>query len=173
MRDGPNGDLESFSLQRVRDIGIGRESDRRGLLIVYDLAAQRMRIEVGPQLECVFTDAFVGYLMRDNARAFFAARDPGFGLRTTLFMLQHRLREASLGMAYDPRAVSFITDSVRLAAGAGATAGVALGGDSSLFLSPLSRPRITGTSSGCVTAASEAMFRCSRRRRTSTSECCR
>ncbi len=145
VRDVPNGDLETFSLGRAREIGIGRESDRRGMLFVYDMTGQHLRIEVGPQLEGVFTDGFVGYLMRDHARAFFAARDPGMGLRMTLFMLQHRLREASLGRSYDPAVVSFITDSVRLAAGAGATASVRLGGDSSLFLggsaSPAERAR--------------------------------
>jgi len=134
VREVPNGDLESFSLGRARAIGIGRESDRRGMLFVYDVSGKHLRIEVGPQLEGVFPDGFVGYLMREHARAFFSASDPGLGLRTTLFMIQRRMREASLGMAYDPAAYSFITDSVRLAAGAGATARVALGNDSSGFL---------------------------------------
>ena len=134
VRDVLNGDLETFSLGRARSIGVGRDSDRRGMLFVYDLSGQRLRIEVGPQLEGVFPDGFIGYLMRDHARAFFAAGNPGLGLRLTLFMLQHRLREASLGMVYDPTVISFITDSVRLAAGASATARVALGGDSTRFL---------------------------------------
>ncbi len=134
VRDVPNGDLESFSLSRAREIGIGRESDRHGMLFVYDVKGEHLRIEVGPQLEGVFTDSFVGYLMRDHARAFFAARNPELGLRLTLFMILNRLHEAALGMTYNPAAVSFITDSVRLAAGAGATARVTLGGDSSLFI---------------------------------------
>jgi uncharacterized membrane protein YgcG len=140
VMDVPNGDLETYSLRLARELGIGRESDRRGMLFVYDMAGEHLRIEVGPRLEDVFTDGFVGYLMREHARAFFAARNPAMGLRLTLFMIQYRMREASLGMKYDPTAVSFITDSVRLAAGAGATARVALGGDSSLFLSGEATP---------------------------------
>ena len=134
VRGVPHGDLESFALQRLRALGIGRQVDRRGLLFVYDLASQRMRIEVGPHLEGVFPDGFVGYLMREHAAAFFGARNPELGLRTMMFMVHRRLREAVLGMDYDPRAVSFITDSVRLAAGGGATARTALGESGHPFL---------------------------------------
>ena len=38
---------------RRRELGVGREVDRRGLLFVYDVAGQRLRIEVGAQLEGV------------------------------------------------------------------------------------------------------------------------
>ena len=134
VRGVPNGDLESFALQRLRALGIGRRVDRRGLLFVYDLSSQRMRVEVGPHLEGVFPDGLVGYLMRENAASFFAARNPELGLRTTMFMVHRRLREAVLGKDYDPRAVRFIGDSVRLALGGGATARTALGESGHPFL---------------------------------------
>jgi hypothetical protein len=66
-------DLESFSLNRARQLGMGRDTDRRGLLLVYDVARQRMRVEIGPGLEGIFPDGFVGYLMREQTAAFFAA----------------------------------------------------------------------------------------------------
>jgi hypothetical protein len=72
----------------------------------------------------VITDAFAGYLMREHAAGFFAMGDKVVGLRTTMFMVHRRIREAALGQQLDPRVMTFITDSVRLASGAGATARV-------------------------------------------------
>lgn len=118
-RDIP-GDLESFALQRARQLGVGRETDKRGLLFVYDVAGQRMRVEVGPGLEGIFTDGFVGFLTREQTAAFFAAGNRHLGLKSTLDVVNYRLREASLGGTYNPRAVAYIKNSVRLAEGAGA-----------------------------------------------------
>ncbi|HEY5022909.1 MAG TPA: TPM domain-containing protein [Gemmatimonadaceae bacterium] len=118
-RDIP-GDLESYALQRARQLGVGRETDKRGLLFVYDVAGQRMRVEVGPGLEGIFTDGFVGFLTREQTAAFFAAGNRHLGLKSTLDVVNYRLREASLGGTYNPRAVAYIKNSIRLAEGAGA-----------------------------------------------------
>lgn len=117
--------LEQFAVRTARALGIGRHLDRHGLLFAYDVTDQRLRIEVGPTLQGVFTDRFVGYLMRDHVRSFFSAGNPTLGLRLTLFMLHARLRRAALGDEYDPRAAQFIEDSRRLATGGGASAGMA------------------------------------------------
>jgi tetratricopeptide (TPR) repeat protein len=116
------GDLESYALKRAREMGIGRETDKRGMLFVYDVGGRRMRIEVGPGLEGVFPDGFVGYLMREQTELFFASGNRVLGLKSTMDIVNNRLREAALGGAYDPRAVAYITNSVRLAEGAGANA---------------------------------------------------
>lgn len=121
----PGGDLESFALNRLRSLGVGRSVDRRGLVFVYDVERRRLRVEVGPGLDGVITDGFAGYLMRDHAAGFFAMGDKVVGLRTTMFMVHRRIREAALGQQIDPRVMTFITDSVRLASGAGATTRVA------------------------------------------------
>src|SRR5215204_6183266 len=42
---------EQFALATMRDLGIGRETGARGLLILYDTLARAMRVEVGPRLE--------------------------------------------------------------------------------------------------------------------------
>ncbi|HEY5022522.1 MAG TPA: TPM domain-containing protein, partial [Gemmatimonadaceae bacterium] len=90
-RDIP-GDLESFALQRARQLGVGRETDKRSLLFVYDVAGQRMRVEVGPGLEGIFTDGFIGFLMREQTAAFFAAGNRHLGLKSTLDVVNYRLR---------------------------------------------------------------------------------
>ncbi len=118
----PDEKLEMFSVRMARAMGMGRDSNRRGLLFVYDVAGQRLRVEVGAMMEGVITDAFAGYLMREHVRSFFGTGNPSLGLRTTLFMVQHRLREAVLGRDYDPRFLQFIVDSRRLALGGGASA---------------------------------------------------
>ena len=113
--------LERYSVRQARALGVGRDLDRRGLLFVYDVAARRLRIEVGATMEAVITDAFTGYLMREHVRSFFGAGNPSLGLRTTLFIVHHRLREAVLGQSYDPRVLQFIADNRRLALGGGAS----------------------------------------------------
>jgi hypothetical protein len=132
--------LSSYALARMRELGVGKDVDRRGMLFVYDVGTKQLRIEVGPKLEDVFPDGFLGYLMRENTASFFASPDPELGLRTTLRIVQMRLRVAALGLAYDPGAVSFITDSVRLAAGGGATALAGAGVGSPGFLGRRSTP---------------------------------
>jgi hypothetical protein len=119
---------------------VGRQVDGRGLLFVYDVAHQRMRIEVGPHLEQVFPDGFVGYLMRENTASFFADTANELGLRLTLRLAQMRLREAALGMRYDPTPIVFVTDSVRLAAGGGASVDAGTGVPARHFIGGRSTP---------------------------------
>jgi hypothetical protein len=98
------------------------------VLFAYDVSRRRLRIEIGPTLQGIFTDAFVGYLMRHHVRNFFAAGDPNLGLRLTLRLLQSRLRRAALGEGYDPRAAEYIEDRRRLASGGGAAGTMPAGG---------------------------------------------
>jgi hypothetical protein len=118
----PAGTLNDFAVREARALGIGQHLDRHGVLLAYDAGHQQLRIEVGPTLQHIFTDRFIGYLMRDHVRSFFAAGNPGFGLRLTMFMLHARVRRAALGEDYDPRAADFVEDRRRLASGGGATA---------------------------------------------------
>lgn len=113
--------LESFALNKARSLGLGRDLNRRSLLFVYDVAGKRMRVEVGPGMEGMFPDGFVGFLVREQTAALFASANRRLALKSTLNIVSHRLREAALGGTYNPRAVAYITNPVRLAAGAGAT----------------------------------------------------
>lgn len=116
--------IERYSLDRAREMGLGQRTDRHGLLILYDVGGGRMRIEVGSKLEGVFTDAFVGYLIREHLRTFAATDRLALGIRSTTLMVFTRIRQAVLGDEYDPRAVQFIEDRRRLVVGGGTTAGV-------------------------------------------------
>jgi hypothetical protein len=113
--------LEDFSTRTARELGVGRDAGRRGLLFIYDTSAHRLRLEVGATMEPIITDAFAGYLIREHVRNFFGTGNPSLGLRTTLFIVQHRLRRAVLAFDDDPRVYQFIEDSRRLALGGGAS----------------------------------------------------
>lgn len=114
--------LEQFAVRTARAQGIGQDLDRRGILFVYDVRGRRVRIEVGPTLQGVFPDGFIGYLMHEQVHSFFTARkNMSLGLRRTVYMLQTRLRRAELGDDYDPRPAAFIEDRRRLATGGGAS----------------------------------------------------
>ena len=112
---------EQFAVATMRELGIGRETGARGVLILYDTLARTMRVEVGPKLEGVLTDAFVGYLMREHLDVFFNAGRPEFGLRTTLFMIHWRIRMARLGEEYNPAFEEYMRDVRRVASGGGAS----------------------------------------------------
>lgn len=135
------GTLNDFAVREARALGIGRDLDRHGVLFAYDVGAQQLRIEVGPTLQDIFTDRFVGYLMREHVRSFFAAGNPTLGLRLTIRILHARLRRAALGEHYNPRAAEFIEDRGRLANGGGATAdGMRDSARSAGFLNRLATP---------------------------------
>ncbi|HEX6550267.1 MAG TPA: TPM domain-containing protein [Gammaproteobacteria bacterium] len=114
--------LENYAVTQARNRGIGAESGERGMLVVYDVVDQRMRIEVGPRLEGIITDAFVSYLERENARSYANAHQLGLGLILTEHLIVWRLRNAELHMEYDPRPARMIADRKLLAEGAGASA---------------------------------------------------
>jgi hypothetical protein len=118
--------LEQFALGSMRELGVGRETGGRGLLIVYDTLGRAMRLEVGPKLQGILPDAFLGYLMREHVDAFFGGGRPELGLRTTLFMLHWRIRQARLGEEYDPSFEEYVRDVRRLASGGGASGRIAL-----------------------------------------------
>ena len=112
---------EQFAVNTMRELGIGRETGARGLLILYDTLARTARIEVGPRLEGFLTDAFLGHMLRRHVDAFFNAGQPEVGFRTILHMLNWRIREARLGREYDPSFEEYMRDVRRVAAGGGAS----------------------------------------------------
>ena len=123
------GSIDAYAVQRARELGVGRDVDKRGLLFVYDVVGQRMRIEVGPGLEGVFTDAFVGYLMREQSGMYFEGGHRVLALKTTLWVVEERLRESAFSETLDKRPLRYVTDSLRLAEGAGATARMIVPGE--------------------------------------------
>jgi Zn-dependent protease with chaperone function len=120
-------DLAQVALQEARERGMGRTNDRRGLFLLLDAATGGMRIEVGPQLEGLFPDGYVGRLLRSHTASLLNSDQLHRVLNSTFMILNHRLMEEGLNLTYDPLAVSDIKDSTRLAAGAGATFSFAAG----------------------------------------------
>jgi uncharacterized protein len=115
------GDIAEYARNEARELGMGRDMNRRSMLFVFDVTNQRMRIEVGPELEGMFPDGFLGYLMREQTASLFRPGPRRQPIKATLNIIDYRLREAALGGTYNPKAVAYITDRTRLAAGAGAT----------------------------------------------------
>jgi uncharacterized protein len=121
------GDIATYARDEARELGMGRDMNRRSMLFVFDVTNQRMRIEVGPELEGMFPDGFVGYLMREQTASLYGSGPRRQPIKATLNIIDYRLREAALGGTYNPKAVAYVTDRTRLAAGAGATIRVRAG----------------------------------------------
>jgi uncharacterized protein len=119
--------IEEFAVGAVNTLRIGGKTrDERGVLLLYDVAGQRLKVEVGYGLEAYFPDAFVSYLVNDHAPMFFASGDLSVGLRLLLRLLQHRIREAVIGNSFDPRAVKAVEAGGYLSGGAGVSAAMPL-----------------------------------------------
>jgi TLP18.3/Psb32/MOLO-1 phosphatase superfamily protein len=125
--------LEQYTVRRMRELGMGRESGRRGLLLVYDRSSARLRIEVGPALEGLLTDAFVGHINRESLQHYVSADNLRDGLYATHFMILDRLRQAALGNDFDPRVLALVEDGRRLSLGAGQTTRIGFDGGSDSF----------------------------------------
>ena len=102
--------MQDFALQRARDLGIGPDSDRRRVLVVYEPLRGQLRVEVSPALDGIFPDRFASYLMRDGQPADFSGGWLTSDLRFTLLTLHARLRRAALGQEYDPLAAEYIEE---------------------------------------------------------------
>jgi uncharacterized protein len=114
--------LEELAVELVEDRRIGGGTDDRGLLLLYDVAARRLKIEVGYGLEGMFPDAFINYLVTRHTQMFLGSGQVSVGLRLLLRLLQARIREAVLGEEFDPRVLDFIDKGRHLSGGAGVAA---------------------------------------------------
>ncbi len=120
--------IETLAVDLMDQLQIGgRTGQERGVLLLYDMQGQRLKVEVGYGLEAWFPDAFVNYLVQDHARMFFSSGDISLGLRLMLRLLQHRIREAVMGNDFDPRALAKVRPLTHLSGGAGVSAVVGMG----------------------------------------------
>ena len=129
--------IEQYAVDKVKELGIGEKSrEERGVLLLYDVKGKRLRVEVGYGLEEFFPDAFIGYLVHDHTRDFFATADITTGLRLLIRMLHYRIREAVLGNAFDPRLIEVIRQGEYLSGGAGVSAVMPTKGNKKISLGP-------------------------------------
>ena len=67
-------DIDRLAAESFADLGVGdRGRSGRGLLLVIDADAQRVRLEVARELEGTYPDAFVAYVEQEHMAPFFAA----------------------------------------------------------------------------------------------------
>ena len=129
VRDTDNRPIEQLAVDMVEEIRAGGNTrGERGVLLLYDMHGQRLKVEVGYGLEAYFPDAFINYLVQDHAQMFFKAGSLTLGLRLMLRLLHHRIREATLGSEFDPHVLRTVKAVGHLSGGAGVTAGVPSGG---------------------------------------------
>jgi hypothetical protein len=118
-----NRSLEAFAAEEATRRGIGRENGLRGILIVYDPVAERMRLELGYGLEPYFPDAFVGELLERQVPWYFRGGDPE-RMHLMLRILHWRIRDHMLGGRFDPEDGAWRNDAAYVSGGGGASARV-------------------------------------------------
>jgi uncharacterized protein len=98
-------DLSQLAVRRFESAGVGSLSHAgRGLLLVIDVGAQRVRLEVSRQLEGVLVDSFVAFIEREQMVPFFSARRVGDGIVAASELIAGRVEEALADGALDARA---------------------------------------------------------------------
>ncbi len=128
LSGAPDTSLEQHAARLATDMGLGRTTgDRRGLLLVYDAQSRQLRIETGYGLEGILPDAFIAYLMRDHASAYFAQDNLALGLRLLVRLIHQRIREAVLGRQFDPQVLETLSRTGWTSGGAGASRNMARG----------------------------------------------
>jgi uncharacterized protein len=79
-------DREAVSQFEKRRIG-ARTKGARGVLLLIDPNGREVRMEIGYDLEGIFTDALVGYVEQNQMAPFFAAGRVGAGIEATVELL--------------------------------------------------------------------------------------
>jgi hypothetical protein len=82
-------DAEAVTVFEKARLGV-QTGAARGLLFLVDPTSGRVRLEVGYDLEAVFTDAFVGYIERSQMVPFFQTGRVGAGVEATVELLVGR-----------------------------------------------------------------------------------
>lgn len=116
-------DLDAEALRLVEAGKVGGDTrGARGVLLLVDPQGQQVRLEVGYDLEALFTDAFVGRIERQQMVPFFQAGRVGDGVEATVELLVAQ----ALQVAPAPQGTSG-TALPHLSGGGGAKTGVAIG----------------------------------------------
>ena len=117
-------DVDQAGHQAFAELGVGeRSGSSRGLLLLIDPSADRVRLEVAAGLEGAFTDAFVAYLERRQMVPFFRSGRVADGILATTELIVARAQQAAAGAAFDPATVA----SFSLGGGASTAARIGAG----------------------------------------------
>ena len=111
-----------FSRHRIGE----KTGSARGLLFLVDPAGGRVRLEIGYDLEGIFTDAFAGYIERSQMVPFFRVGRVGHGIEATVELLVGR----AMGDERFLASAAGQTPLANLSGGAGARTDVQIGSGS-------------------------------------------
>ncbi len=110
--------IQELAVDIVNQWEIGRDFEGRGLLLVLVDKQKQVKLEVGYELEDVFTDAFTGYVEDLQLKSYFLAQDIGTGVIAVLEELERRAQLKHQG-DYTPGMITKLDENL-LAGGAGA-----------------------------------------------------
>ena len=89
--DTPVLDLDAKALELFEERALGKKTGAaRGMLFLVDPQGKAVRLETGYDLEGIFTDAFTGYVEREQMLPFFAAGRIAPGIEATVELLVAR-----------------------------------------------------------------------------------
>ena len=92
--DKPPADIDMDAVDIFTEYRIGEKTGAaRGVLFLVDPVGSRVRLEIGYDLEGVFTDAFTGYIERSQMAPFFQSGRVGHGIEATMELLVSRAME--------------------------------------------------------------------------------
>ena len=81
-------DIDNKAVQLFQENGVGRTTHgAKGVLFLIDPLGKQVRIEIGYDLEPIFTDGFTGYIERRQMVPFFQANKVGPGIEATVELL--------------------------------------------------------------------------------------
>ena len=94
--ESPAVDLDAKAVELFDARALGEKtSSARGMLFLVDPKGKAVRLETGYDLEGIFTDAFAGYVEREQMLPFFAAGRIAPGIEATVEMLVTRALKAN------------------------------------------------------------------------------
>ncbi|HUG04268.1 MAG TPA: TPM domain-containing protein [Steroidobacteraceae bacterium] len=100
-------DLSQLAVHTFETASVGSLSHAgRGLLLVIDVGAKRVRVEVARQLEGVLVDSFVAFIEREQMVPFFSAGRVGDGIVAASELIAVRAEEALVDGALDAPAMA-------------------------------------------------------------------
>jgi uncharacterized protein len=84
-------DIDNKAVELFQEYGVGRTTNgAKGVLFLIDPSGKQVRIEIGYDLEPIFTDGFTGYIERRQMAPFFQANKVGPGIEATVELLVGR-----------------------------------------------------------------------------------
>ena len=94
--ESPAADLDATAIEWFESRALGAKTGgAKGMLFLVDPQGQAVRLETGYDLEGIFTDAFTGYVEREQMLPFFAAGRIAAGIEATVELLAARILEAA------------------------------------------------------------------------------